>query len=100
MNIKKSVNYYKDPFRRYSALENYKITLAQLLKHIPVEHRKSYIDYTSISEKVKSNKKINKINVKGDIDDQFAFSLTSEGYQFWHDIYVDAVRSYLKTISE
>jgi len=81
-------------------LEYYKITLAQLLKHIPIEHRKSYIGYTSISERLKRNKKINKINVKGDISDQFVFSFTSEGYQFWHDIYVDAVRSYLKTISE
>ncbi len=83
-----------------ATLEVYKITLAQLLKHIPIEHRKSYIDYTSTSEKLKRNKKINKINVKGDIDDQFAFSLTSEGHRFWHDIYMDAVRSYLKTISE
>ena len=94
MNIKKSVNHCKNSFQRYNTLHNYKITFAQLLRYIPVEHRKSYILYTLASTR---SKNVRKINIKVSIDEQFLFVNTIEGKIFWRNIYLEAVKNYLKS---
>lgn len=74
-------------------LETYEIKLTQLLRHMPIEYRKKYIEY---SVKHRHTASIREINDEQDIDGQFYFSATAEGNEFWYDIYMKSLEKYLK----